>query len=879
MIINKIMKNRAVIAWALILSIVYSLGAPVRSDPGTDPTEDIPPELNMPRESYDVPERESEELWAVMKKAAETEYLELRVLEEYEYDGFERELRPALVHDSNGVPVEYVDGMFEETENMVDIYNAEGEYIETLAFFALDRVNESDGVVHLTYREEVEVAAKKTMEAGMFAVRNKANGFIWWSNPINASRDPYANEILINYISSPLMFRMSNHGTKTPVNIYSNVIQKQGGSHNFTNALTGIDEISGGVRFNYNFPNRRTRVSMEVTLENDSVLVKIPQDRLVEDDIGDNGSIILTMSLLNSFGAGAEGEEGGYVVVPDGSGAIINFDNNKTNSAQYFGQVYGRDWSVSQKFSPPITQQVYLPVFGIVRGGEAAGNALVAIAEEGDENATIRVAVSRQGSRGPGNALANNTANNLAWFDFTMRTADTFRIGTENIELAIYESEYIKTGDIAVRYFPIAGEDVSYADVAKTYRNYLTDPNHVGITPVQGSNNTPFYMTVNGGTVKRHSILGFPVSLQTEATTYSQAGEMVELLKNNGVNDIVLTFNDFNTASIKRQVSTKVQYSSMLGGKRGFNNLSSMMSGNGFTLYPSLGFMEFENSGGGYNPMLHTPREVTRSRATQSRYELAFGTPDPLQKSFSILSPFYFGGAIDSIVKSLNRENISTVSLDQATWLLYSDFSRRNPFGNIYFNRRDTVEILTEGFAKLNQAGISIMAQSANAYALPYVSHISNVPLNSSNYDLFDYDVPFYQMVIGGLIPYSTTPFNANANLKGLMLKALATGTPVHYEFMYANAGDFNDSEYNRKFFASFRGWEDDAINMYKMFDDLIGDVVNSEIVKHSRVGLDEYETEFADGTKIRINLITYELRINGDRVDFSKYNLGGVVR
>jgi hypothetical protein len=611
---------------------------------------------------------------------------------------------------------------------------------------------------------------------------------------------------------------------------------------------------------------------MEVVLDGNSIVVTIPQERLNESTIsGQRGSVMLTMSLLSSFGAGHEGETGGYIVVPDGSGAVIEFDNNKTNSAQYFGQVYGRDWAVSRKFAPPVSQQVYLPVFGIVRGGEAAGNALVAVAEKGDENAVVRAAVSRQGSTLHG--LANNTAFNVAWFDFTMRTEDTFRIGASELDLNIYESEFIKTGDISVRYFPIAKEGVSYADVALTYRDYLI--NHVGIKPVQNADNSPFYMTLNGGTIKRQSVLGIPVSQQTAATTYAQAQTMIETLSSRGVNNLVIAYNDFNTASIKREVSVRVQYSGMLGGRRGFNNLNSAANSLGVQLFPSLGFMEFVNSGNWYSPALHSSRQVTRSRASQPRYELAFGTPDRLQTSSTVLSPFYFPGAFDSIISSLKSEGITNVSLDQATWLLYSDFSRRNPFGTIYFNRRDTREVLTNGFKALNDAGIRIMAQGANAYAFPYVSHITDVPMFSSNFDLFDYDIPFYQIVISGLIPYSTTPFNETSNPNALTLLALSTGTPVHYEFMYSDAGDFNDSEYNKKFYSSYHGWIDDAVEMYKFFNEHMGGSFNRAITGHKRLGVNDYETTFEDGKTVRINLNTNELLINGQRVDF--LSKGGV--
>jgi hypothetical protein len=882
--IHKIVKNKTLIAWFAIFAVVISLGTPAWSDDVDDYTDEGDDEaVNAPKETYDVPWREEDYLWNKMEYVTSNNYLELRVIENYEYTGRRNYSDDVSVYTQEGHLLEYTADMF---DGLIPIYDEEGNYVESRDKFGFTEVAiDGSDAVNLTYRGTAYEPDDKVKQEGKFAVKNKSNGYIWWSTPVNASLDTIANELMVNNLSSPITFRASNHVTYSPANVYSNTIQNTGGTpanHNFVNALTGITKFQdgSGARFHYDFAARSTKMAMDITLDGKSIVVTIPESELVESDIyGDRGSVMLTLSLLSSFGATPEGE-GGYVVVPDGSGAIINFDNNKVNSAQYAGQVYGRDFSVSQKFAPPVHQQVYLPVYGIVRDD---GNGLVAIAEKGDENATVRAAVSRQGSRNSGDALANHTTYNLAWFDFTMRTTDTFRIGTADNELQIYEAEKIKTGDIVVRYFPLAGEDLSYVDVAHTYRNYLMDT-HASLNEIAADNTVPLYVTLNGGTIKRHSIVGFPVNMQTKATSYADAEKIIDSLKAGGVDELVIVFNDFNTSSIRREVSTTAQYSKMLGGKSGFQSLMTKANNSNATLYPSLGFMEFSKSGRGYVMLLHSARQVTRSRSSQLKYELAFGTPDPLQRSSTILTPHYFPNAFDNITSSLSSEGIKNVSLDQATSMLYSDFSRKNPSGNIYYNRRDTVEVLTNGYSQLNNAGISIMAQRANAYALPYVSHISNVPMFSSNYDIFDYDVPFYQIVIQGMIPYSATPFNAAPDLNALTLLALSTGTPLHYEYMYADAGDFNDSDYNKKFYASFNGWLDDTLDMYNMFNELVADVVNTRIVSHARVtsqesgkpGVNQYETVFEGGKTIWISLDTNEIEINGNAIDLSQYRGGG---
>ena len=957
--LNKIVKYNKLIASVLVLTFLLSLGMPAWSDEA-NPTESEPTEASTPAEDEVIEgmeplsSRQCEDpfgcrtqsepceaggecgkLFEQMRKVAESTTLELYVLESYTYTGFDEADVQLPVRDSTGAVRLFDDG--EEVsrtgvpftgveillydENGRPTTNAVGQDRITSnvppggrgALSRPARVNPADyGIesdeptVTIHYYTGLEFTdVDRTMEAGIFAVRNKSNGFLWWSNPINASQDPVAGNrpVQLSMLSSPLAISAANPASPG------------GGTSFFTNTArsSGIESVidtieihgrdssapANGVRFNYHFERRSTRISLEVVLENDNILVTIPHDRLIEEDItSDEGSVLLAMSLLSSFGAGSENN--GYIVVPDGSGAVINFNNAKTTTPIYAGQVYGRDFAVSQRRAAPITQQVHLPVFGIVRNGGA--NALVAVAEKGAENALIRAAVAGQG--------ANNTSLNVAWFDFTLRTADSFFIGTNNTSIPIFETGHIRTGDISVRYFPIsapvnergrpiAGEELTYVDVALKYRDYLANANNTFPHTSVGSNaatvsTPPFYMTLNGGTVKTHSIAGFPVELQTAATTYSQAQIMVERLRAAGVNNAVITYNDFNTAGIRRQVGTNVHYSNLLGGKKNYRNLSNSVSQSGYSLYPAIDFMTFYRDGRGYNFLQHSAREATRSRAALEHHELAFGTPDTFRDTWSILSPAFYERAMNSIGRSLKSEGITTVSLDNATSMIYSDFSRSNPFeyANTGFNRRDSVQLLTEGFRKLNADGISIKAStSANAYALPYVTHISNVPMYSSAFDLFDYDIPFYQIAISGLVPYTTRPFNASADLNQLVLLSLVTGTPLHYEFVYENPSEFTDSDYNTLFYAHYDSWIDESLEMYDFFNKVIGSVVNQTIVSHVRdpnrmvdgvlrtpdlpTEPHIHETKFADGTVIRVNLQTYQVWLNAQEIDTSTLRRG----
>jgi len=73
----------------------------------------------------------------------------------------------------------------------------------------------------------------------------------------------------------------------------------------------------------------------------------------------------LDFTLAPYFGA-AYKSENGYFLVPDGSGALIRF-NNRNGAEPYKQYVYGRDPSIVPIMRKAVSQAALLPVFGMSR--------------------------------------------------------------------------------------------------------------------------------------------------------------------------------------------------------------------------------------------------------------------------------------------------------------------------------------------------------------------------------------------------------------------------------------------------------------------------------------------------------------------------------
>lgn len=707
-------------------------------------------------------------------------------------------------------------------------------------------------------------------ETLIYAVKTNASGYVWWSTPYDYESDPVANKLMKNMMASDISYQPLDveNNTLVSLNTYSYETCVAKNSYK-------LDTIDNGFKVTYNFSSHNFSIPFYVRLDDDGLAVGIPTDEIVETSEhlfeDDKDYKIITLNLAQAFGAarGADEESGitadnGYIFVPDGSGAVINFNNGKTSTQPYSSKVYGTDLAVSKTKAPNKTEQTYFPVLGMVKEVDGRNEGMLAVVTKGDAYATVNTTISRQAA----------TNYNSAWFSFDFRATDTYTMGTKT-PLTVFQSGDIRLDGIEVKYYFMSGEDLGVADLAETYRNYLI--NEKGLTKQDTDESNALTITTVGGTITKKSVLGFPVDTQTVATSYENAQDILEKLKDLGVDKTQLIYNDFTDSAVKGKVTTGASYSGKLGGKDGFTALYNYIKDNGGTLYPGVNFMEYTGSGNGYSFTLNSSKRVTNAYATQTDFDLAFGNPDTdVRPTWTILSPYYWPDVFRKIIESFTSEGIDTITLQQATETLYSDFSRSNDEGKSHFVRTDSIKILTDGYQKLNDAGISILAQKCNAYALPYVKAISEVPLYSSNYDLFDYDVPFYQMVIHGYIPYSSKAVNASSNANELRLLSMMTGSGIGYMFMYNSPNDFIDTKYDKYFYANYEGWLETAANDYKMYNELVGALNDETIVKYTHETAYVYSVEYSDGTTIKIDVDNNTISVNGQEKNLADYELKG---
>lgn len=678
---------------------------------------------------------------------------------------------------------------------------------------------------------------------GNLGLKNKATGYIWWSSPLGAARDKVATPLLVNELRSSNTLRYG-----IPSKRSNNNVLRSGTD----DCEIKVSDVKNGVKVTYYYNKAGFSFPVEYTLEEDCLKASLKVSDIKEPK---DEKIATEVTLMSSFGAASDTEDGCFVI-PDGSGALVRFNNNKTMDTNAYQQrVYGNDVTVVPTSRGAVTEQIYLPVYGIVK----EDNAMLVVASKGDSNAYISAQVSKQ----------SNSSYNLCNFTFILRGTDTFYMsGNNSDKLTVFENGDIKSDDIELRYYPISKKGASYVDVADRYRQYLIEED--GVKPK--SSKAAMYVDLYGGTLKKKPVLGIPVTLKQPVTKYDEALEILTELKNKGVDDMVVSYNGWTNDGIRRKVDTGASPSGTLGGKSSFNKLTDFIGENGFEFYPASSSRDFY-SGNGYYSFTSTCVRVSGSYSRIVSYDRAYGIPDGFKKNMSLLSPSYYGEVYGDIASSYAKAGLLGAAVDNAASSLYGDYGKKD------ISRYKAMTLAEEAFGKLSDSlDNGFIADGANAYALPYVSHITNVPLSSSRFDIFNEDVPFYQIVMHGLVPYSTTPVNGDADPSQLLLMAAATGSSLSYDMIYNETSKLKDTDYDRYYYANYHYWADTAAEEYKLLAPLLDSVSDSTITGYD-VSDDGslITTTFSNGTVVKTDLVNKTVEYGGNKLSLADEEEGGI--
>ena len=185
-------------------------------------------------------------------------------------------------------------------------------------------------------------------------------------------------------------------------------------------------------------------------------------------------------------------------------------------------------------------------------------------------------------------------------------------------------------------------------------------------------------------------------------------------------------------------------------------------------------------------------------------------------------------------------------------------------------NRQQAARNASEVFRRFSDAG-RVLGNRPSAYALAGLEEVVNLPADSNGHYLLDEEIPFYQMVLHGCLPYAGEPVNYANNTAEAALKLIETGAMPGFEWMYQPNYVLHDVD-STYVAVSYREWLDEAVSLYKKVAGALSGVAGQRIVSHAEAAPDVYRTGYEDGTAIYTNYGSAPITVGGVTVAAKDY-------
>ncbi|WP_419872483.1 DUF5696 domain-containing protein [Candidatus Pristimantibacillus sp. PTI5] len=564
---------------------------------------------------------------------------------------------------------------------------------------------------------------------------------------------------------------------------------------------------------------------------------------------------IQTLSLLPFFGASGLEDEG-YTLVPDGSGSLIRFNNGKTYANPFRKELYGTDASISQRIRVQNDEAARLPVFGM----KYEDRAFVGIIEEGDAVAAVEADIS-------GRLNVYNTVSS----SFKLRNLEevTLTNGWRSSTVKKFQAAPFQ-GDISVRYGFLGAKDASYSGMAAHYRDYLIK--QAGLTRLTDEESVPFYAEFIGGIPKKKFFLGIPYNAYEPLTTFDQAESVLDQMMDLGIGNIKLRYTGWFNGGIVHDVAKSITVDKKLGGSKGLKELKAYADANRISLFPDAAFLEAAPNADGFKKS-QASRFITGKLAHIYPYSAADFREDDEQEPGYVLSPKSLPKTVDGFMADYEKLQLTGVSLRDLGSKLNSDFNRAN-----VIDREEAKVIVNEQLQQLSGSVKEILVEGGNAYAAAYARHIVDAPMTSSGFIITDETVPFFQTVFHGYVNYAGMAWNMADDQDSAynFLKALETGSAMHYTWFHANSSAIKMTEFDHLYSADYRLWINEASQKYRELNDVLHDVQTQTIADHRMLADGVYQTTFEKGKTIIVNYNDTASNVDGILVGAKDYWVGG---
>ena len=626
------------------------------------------------------------------------------------------------------------------------------------------------------------------------------------------------------------------------------------------------------------------KLALEYRVEGEEIVIRCNAGNIRFD----SSMYKLSDVLVLPYGGAGDANNYGYMLSPDGSGALVKFSSLSTSFTSTTS-LYGQDYAY-HTVTGGNNEVARIPVFGVYQRvendskreelqpkidpetGEVVldeeGNevmekvivsvpleiAYIAVIEEGDSLAKININY--------GGGLHNFAS---IYTSFNPRPKDSYSLdgglSVGSTSMWTVESKRKYTGDFKIRLFILDGTedgdtasdgydaDKSYTDMAAAYRNYLIRTGVLTKNEYTGDD-IPLYVQMLGAIESTKRVLGIPVKTTVPLTSFEDIETVIGELKGQNVNNLNVQITGWYNGGLKPAVPTSIKVEKALGGEDGLEHLIEFAKEKGVTLFPDieLSFAYKDEWFDGFD----ASNDLSQTIDERSAFLLEY---DPVSQTYTsdnvgIISSYFMKKMYEKASENYSEFNIGAISVGSLGKYLSSDFNPDNPL-----TREDSKELVTQLLKQIRNDNKRVLVNNGNEYTFEYITDIVNMSLDDSRYNYSYASVPFMSMVLHGSKNYAGSALNLAGDFNYQFLKTIESGASPYYVLAYENTSEIKTSM-PQYYSIRYQIWKNDVVNTYMTINKALGDVQTSYIRKHAVLTDDGkvVRVEYTNGVSFYVN-------------------------
>ena len=667
-------------------------------------------------------------------------------------------------------------------------------------------------------------------------LENKVTGVVMESTVSDEKDDGTANKSWTGYMKSGIVIFAIIDTTNTyqvDMNTAKNTIETY--------------KIENGICACISFEKYGFSLAVEVKLEGDELVVRVPDGSIVESK---EKNYISTLSLFPMLGYSYLGEKNGYMLIPDGNGALIYLEDKEGRYSSGFSRlIYGKDYGFEQTDNSSYLwdryatvtspNNVMAPIFGMAHTD--CGQAYLAIVESGDERCSIECQ--------PNGVMINY---NRCFARFLLRDIFVQPLNNSNSgTVKTVESDRMHA-DLQVRYCLLSGDEANYSGMANAYREYLLKNELVKQA------DTSYHTRVDLlGSDREEFLLG---TTAVTMTTVDNAAEIFSQLRQAGVENVLSVYKGWQKGGLYALPISGYKADSTIGGTAALTGLIKDQAAQGYDvyLYNDALLVNDATTAFTFDVMKMVNKRTFKMESREQVYDL-----------FYYLLPSKADASLQKLVKEMAADGVSNLAVAGLSDTLFSYSSKGS-----YYSRTDTLAAFAKALAAAGE-NTSMILESPNAYLWQHTDAFLDMPLGSSDYLYVDQDIPFLSMVLKGIVPMYSQYVNFEANKTENFLQMVESGIyPSFYltweassGLLYTNSSDLYSLE--------FETYRDTVVEYDAALRALAQQTDGAHIIRHDNLAAGVVKVTYDNGVEIYINYTERDYTADGVSVAALSYKVG----